>query len=158
MAASSSPANVACVWGANGISGVAMVDALIEQERSNWNRIICISRRPTQLDVDDDRIYFISIDILESSVNEIVTELEKAGGKNITHVYQFTYMEKQDENELDEFNKILFQKALGASIEVAGEHIKCVTLQTGYKVAFQQSNETSILSSFFVVLWCSQRW
>lgn len=147
MAAPSSSVNVACVWGANGISGVAMVDALIEQKRSQWNRIICISRRPTQLDVDDDRIYFISFDLLESSVNEIVTELEKAGGKNITHVYHFTYIEKQDENELDEVNKILLQKALNASIKVAGEHIKCVTLQTGYKVIHQRSNKTTIFSS-----------
>ncbi|UJR26448.1 hypothetical protein I4U23_007778 [Adineta vaga] len=130
---SSSSANVACVWGANGISGTAMIDAFIEQPRNEWSKIICISRRSTQLDVDDDRIYFISIDIFTASVNEIVAELIKAGGETITHIYHFTYVEKQDEKESDESNKILLQKALDASIKVAGERIKCFTLQTGYK-------------------------
>lgn len=110
MASSSS--KVACVWGANGISGTAMVDILVEQSRNEWSKIICISRRPTQLDVDDDRIHFISIDILTASVDEIVKELSKAGGESITHVYHYTYIEKKDEQELDEVNKLLFQKAL----------------------------------------------
>jgi hypothetical protein len=132
MASSSS--NVACVWGANGISGTAMIDVLVEQPRNEWSKIICISRRPTQLDVDDDRIHFISIDILKASVDEIVTELSKAGGENITHVYHYTYIEKQDEKELDEVNKILFQKALDATVKIAGKQVKCVSLQTGYKV------------------------
>ena len=132
MASSSS--NVACVWGANGISGIAMINVLTEQSRKEWNKIICISRRPTQLDVEDDRIHFISIDILQASVDEIATELLKAGGDKITHVYHYTYIEKKDENELDEVNKILFQKALDVTVKVAGKHVKCVLLQTGYKV------------------------
>jgi actin-like ATPase involved in cell morphogenesis len=137
----SSP-NVACVWGANGISGTAMIDILVEQPRNEWAKIICISRRPTQLDVDDDRIYFISIDILEASVDQIVKELSKAGGEAITHVYHYTYIEKKDENELDEINKRLFQKALDVTVKIAGKHIKCVSLQTGYKVRRNYSNFT----------------
>ena len=62
----SSSSNVAYVWGANGISGTAMIDILAKQSRNEWSQIICISRRPTQLDVDDNRIYFISIDILKA--------------------------------------------------------------------------------------------
>jgi actin-like ATPase involved in cell morphogenesis len=130
----SSSTNVACVWGANGISGTAMIDILVEQPRNEWSKIICISRRPTQLDVNDDRIHFISIDILKASVDEIVTELSKAGGETITHVYHYTYIEKKDENELDEVNKILFQKALDVTVKIAGKQVKCVSLQTGYKV------------------------
>ena len=72
MASSSS--NVACVWGANGISGIAMINVLIEQSRQDWSKIICVSRRPTQLDVEDNRIHFISIDILQAGVDEIATE------------------------------------------------------------------------------------
>jgi hypothetical protein len=131
---SSLPSNVACVWGANGISGTAMIDILVEQPRNEWSKIICISRRPTQLDVDDDRIYFISIDILKASVDEITKELLKAGGEAITHVYHYTYIEKKDEKELDEVNKILFQKALDVTVKIAGKRVKCVSLQTGYKV------------------------
>ncbi|CAF3670925.1 unnamed protein product [Adineta steineri] len=66
-------------------------------------------------------------------VDEIVTELLKAGGQSITHVYHYTYIEKKDENELDEVNKILFQKALDVTVKIAGEQVKCVSLQTGYK-------------------------
>ncbi|CAF1055708.1 unnamed protein product [Rotaria sordida] len=84
-------------------------------------------------DVEDDRIYFISIDILQASVDEIVTELSKVGGESITHVYHYTYIEKQDEKELDQVNKILFQKALDSTVKIAGKQIKCVLLQTGYK-------------------------
>lgn len=128
-----SSANVACIWGANGISGMALVDALLEQPRNEWKRIICISRRPTQLNVDDERIYFISIDILEESVDNIIAELSKAGGEMITHVYHFTYVEKQNEEESDRINKILFQKALDVTEKIAGKQIKCFLLQTGYK-------------------------
>ncbi|CAF3333904.1 unnamed protein product [Rotaria sp. Silwood1] len=127
------PSNVACVWGANGISGTAMIDLLVEQPRNEWSKIICISRRPTQLDVEDDRVHFISIDILQANVDEIVTELSKAGGESITHVYHYTYIEKKDEKELDQVNTILFQKALDATVKIAGKQIKCVLLQTGYK-------------------------
>jgi len=155
MASSSS--NVACVWGANGISGVAMIDVLIEQSRHEWNKIICISRRPTQLDVNDDRIHFISIDILQASVDDIVTELSKAGGEKITHVYHYTYIEKKDEKELDEINQILLQKALDVTVKIAGKQVKCVLLQTGYKVSINVL--LSIISNhlfvFFVVLWCT---
>jgi len=134
MTASSNSSKVACVWGANGISGTAMVDILTEQPRDEWTRIICISRRPSQLDADDDRIYFISIDILKASVDEIVSELSKAGGETITHVYHYTYIEKKDEKELDEVNKMLFQKALDVTAKIAGKQVQCVSLQTGYKV------------------------
>jgi actin-like ATPase involved in cell morphogenesis len=130
---SSSP-KIACVWGANGISGTAMIETLVKQSRNEWSKIICISRRPTQLDVDDTRIYFISIDILTAGVNEIVAELSKVGGEAITHVYHYTYIEKKDEKELDEVNKILFQKALDVTVKIAGKQVKCVSLQTGYKV------------------------
>ncbi|CAF2306045.1 unnamed protein product [Rotaria sp. Silwood2] len=59
--------NVACVWVANRIFGTVMIDLLVEQPQNEWSKIICISRRPTQLDVEDNRVYFISIDILQAS-------------------------------------------------------------------------------------------
>ena len=131
---SSSSSRVACIWGANGISGIAMIDQLIEQSSNDWNRIICISRRSNQLNTEDSRIDFVSIDILHSSVNEIVEQLEKVNGENITDVFHFTYIEKSNEEELDEINKILLQKALDACVKIAGQTIKSFSLQTGYKV------------------------
>ncbi|CAF2714350.1 unnamed protein product [Rotaria sp. Silwood2] len=52
--------NVACVWVANRIFGTVMIDLLVEQPQNEWSKIICISRRPTQLDVEDNR--FCSVD------------------------------------------------------------------------------------------------
>lgn len=146
----SSP-NVACVWGANGISGMAMVDALLERPRNEWKRIICISRRSTQLDVEDERIYFISIDVLEETVEKIAEELLKAGGEMITHVYHFTYIEKNNEEELDRVNKILFQKALDVTEKIAGQQIKCFSLQTGYKVETLKTNDEKELRYFSIM-------
>lgn len=130
----STPSHVACVWGANGISGSAMVRVLVEQSRQEWSRIICLSRRPTQLEMDDDRIYFITIDILQASVDDLVRELGKAGGDSITHVFYYAYIDKQDETELDDVNKRLLQKTLDVTVQLAGPQIRCFSLQTGYKV------------------------
>jgi hypothetical protein len=134
----STPSHVACVWGANGISGSAMVRVLVEQSRHEWSRIICLSRRPTQLETHDDRIYFITIDILQASVDDLVRELGKAGGGSITHVFYYAYIEKQDETELDDVNKRLLEKALDATVQLAGPQIRCFSLQTGYKVDLSQ--------------------
>ncbi|UJR32523.1 hypothetical protein I4U23_019985 [Adineta vaga] len=126
-------ANVACVWGANGISGTGMIDALIEQSLSAFSKIICISRRKMQFDIEDKRIYFISIDLIEAGIDEIVTELIKADGHTITHMFYYAHVPKMDEIEQDNINKILLQKALDATEKVAGKNVKCVSLQTGYK-------------------------
>ncbi|CAF4036034.1 unnamed protein product [Rotaria sordida] len=135
MTSSTTPAKVACVWGANGISGMAMIEILAQQSRSEWSKIISISRRPMLSDIEDDRIHFISIDIMKASVDEIASELIKADGHTITHMFHYTYIEKMDENELDEVNKTLLQKALDATEKVAGKNVQCISLQTGYKVS-----------------------
>ena len=132
--ASTTP-KVACVWGANGISGSAMIRLLVEQPRTQWTRILCISRRPTQLEIgDDDRVYFISIDLLQATVDNLIRELLKAGGERMTHVFYYAYIEKQDEVELDEVNRAIFQKVLDVTVRIAQQPIQCFSLQTGYKV------------------------
>ena len=133
---SPSSARVACVWGANGISGIAMIDLLVEQPASEWKKIICISRRPCQLDVSDSRVAFVSIDVLETSVEKIVQELEKVDGRTITDVFHYTYIEKKDEDELDRVNRIILEKALDACVQLAGHTIRSFSLQTGYKVSW----------------------
>jgi hypothetical protein len=140
MSSSSSSSRVACIWGANGISGIAMIDHLIEQSSNDWNHIICISRRSNQLNTEDNRIDFVSIDILNSSVDEIVEQLDKVNGKTITDVFHFTYIEKTNEEELDQVNKILLEKALDACVKIAGQTIKSFSLQTGYKVSLNFFN------------------
>ena len=154
MASTSS--RVACVWGANGISGSAMIRVLVEQSRQEWSRIICISRRPTLLDIDDDRIYFLAIDITEASVDDLLRELGKMGGESITDVFYYAYIAKQDETELDDVNKRLLQKALDVTVRLAGAQIRCFSLQTGYKVSCSPSFLTVLKP--FLVLRRSQGW
>ncbi|UJR27752.1 hypothetical protein I4U23_009025 [Adineta vaga] len=132
MSSSISP-RVACIWGTNGISGTALLDALLKQSVNEWNRIICISQRRFQLDIKDERIQFISIDILNSTSDEISNELIKINGQTITDVFHYTYIEKSTEEELDRINRIIFEKALDVCVRVAGKTLKSFSLQTGYK-------------------------
>ena len=113
-----------------------MIRLLVEQPRAAWSRILCISRRPTQSEIDDDdRVYFISIDLLQTTVDQLTRELLKAGGERMTHVFYYAYIEKQDEAELDEVNRTIFQKVLDVSVRIAQQPIQCFSLQTGYKVS-----------------------
>lgn len=130
----SSSARVACVWGANGISGLAMIDHLLEQPSSEWKKIICISRRPCQYEFDDRRIVFVSVDLLQSSVEDIVRALDQVEGRTITDVFHYTYVEKKTEEELDEMNRSVLEKALEVCAQLAGQTIRSFSLQTGYKV------------------------
>ena len=114
-----------------------MIDHLIEQCSNDWSRIICISRRSNQVKIEDHRIEFLSIDIINSSVEEIVEQLEKVNGKDITDVFHYTYIEQNNEEDLDRVNKILLEKTLNACAKVAGQTIKSFSLQTGYKVRFR---------------------
>lgn len=134
MASSSNPGKVACIWGGNGISGMAMIEIIAQQPRNEWSKIISISRRPILSDIKDDRIHSISIDIMTASVDEIASKLSEVDGQTITHMFHYTYIEKADDDELDQVNKALLQKALDATKKVAGKNVQCVLLQTGYKV------------------------
>ncbi|KND03569.1 uncharacterized protein SPPG_01044 [Spizellomyces punctatus DAOM BR117] len=122
----------AIVFGANGISGTAMLQALVAQEPAQFSKIVAISRRPPQINLDDPRIHFVSIDILNSSLNEIIKKMRDAGTQDASHAFHYTYIAKNDEEELTEVNKELFHKALEATAAVAKD-LKCFLLQTGYK-------------------------
>lgn len=126
---------IACIWGGNGISGMAMIEHLIGQSTREWKRIICISRRMNQLTIEDDRIDFISLDLLNSSIDDIIDQLKTVNGDRITDVFHYTYIEKSNEEELDRVNKIILEKALEACATVAGQTIQSFSLQTGYKVS-----------------------
>lgn len=125
---------VACIWGANGISGTAMIDHLIEQPSTEWNKIICISRRTPQFEFDDPRIVFVTIDLLQTNVKQIVDILDQVGGRMITDVFHYTYIEKKTEEELDQVNRLILEKALEVCAQLAGQTIRSFSLQTGYKV------------------------
>ncbi|OZJ03126.1 hypothetical protein BZG36_03877 [Bifiguratus adelaidae] len=123
---------VALVFGANGVSGLALLEALFEQPKSEWSKIISVSRRPPQLDHKDDRVHHISIDLLHKSTDDLASEIDKAGGREVTHAFHYTYIEKSDENELIEVNRTLFKTALDACASACPK-LQVFQLQTGYK-------------------------
>lgn len=125
----------AIIFGANGISGIAMTKVLLESDE--LSPIICVSRRPPQLEETsaNSRIQFVSIDMVKSSADELASKISAAGGAVAQHAYFYTYLEKQDPKEHIEINKMLLEKALNA-VSLVSPKLKAFMLQTGYKVSF----------------------
>lgn len=128
----SSPRNY-LVWGANGVSGIAALRALVEQPSDVVGSILAVSRRPPQVDLKDKRIKFVSIDILNASVEDITKQLKANGGENVNVALHYTYIEKKDAQELLDINHILLSKGLDSTYAAAGKNLKHFHLQTGYK-------------------------
>jgi nucleoside-diphosphate-sugar epimerase len=125
----------AIIFGANGISGVAMTKALLAS--NEWGPIICVSRRPPQLDeaVNHKDIKFVSIDMVQSSADALASKLSEAGAAVAQHTFFYTYIEKQDPKEMNDVNKMLLEKALHA-LGLVSPKLKSFMLQTGTKVHF----------------------
>jgi nucleoside-diphosphate-sugar epimerase len=121
------------VWGANGVSGIAAVHALLEQPSSKISKVIAVSRRPPQIPVDDDRLTFLSIDILKTSSDEMAEKIRAVGGDRISVAHHYTYIEKSDPREATDVNVLLLDRALEATWAAAGNNLKVFHLQTGYK-------------------------
>jgi nucleoside-diphosphate-sugar epimerase len=128
-----SQSKVALVWGANGVSGSAMMRELTKLPSEEWSSIIGVSRREMQCGEKDPRIKFVAVDVLNSPIDEIVMKLKEAGGDKVTHVSHYTYIEKQTEDEMVSVNTTLLEKALHATAAVS-KNVKVFHLQTGYKV------------------------
>lgn len=121
------------VWGANGVSGTAALRALVEQPSSVVGTIIAVSRRPPQIDLKDDRIKFVSVDILNASATEIAGKLKQHGGDKINIALHYTYIEKANNDELIQVNHTLLERALDATHLAARDNLQHFHLQTGYK-------------------------
>ncbi|BGP06289.1 hypothetical protein JCM10049v2_002110 [Rhodotorula toruloides] len=123
--------STALVFGANGVSGIALLQALSASSDKEWKKIIAISRRPPVLDHDDSRIVFESVDLLAPK-DEVVQKLRHAGAAEATHTFFYAYIAKEDEQDLIDVNRKLFGNAMAAVAEVA-KQMKVFLLQTGYK-------------------------
>jgi hypothetical protein len=121
----------AIIFGANGISGIAMTKTLLASDE--WGPIICVSRRPPQLETNDSRIQFVSIDMVTSSAEDLASKLSATGAAIAQYAFFYTYIEKQDPQEIADVNKMLLEKALQATSLVAPK-LKSFMLQTGTKV------------------------
>ncbi|KAI8576403.1 hypothetical protein K450DRAFT_274755 [Umbelopsis ramanniana AG] len=122
----------AVIFGANGISGIAMTKALLASDE--WGPIICVSRRPPQLEeaANDSRIQFVSIDMVKSSADDLASKLSAAGAAVAQHAFFYTYIEKQDFKEMNDVNLMLLEKALHA-LGLVSPKLKSFMLQTGAK-------------------------
>lgn len=156
---SESTARVACIWGANGISATAIIDLLVGQPKNEWKEIICISRRPPQIDRNDDRLKFLNVNLLEYSIEHIIGQLKHIGAQDMTDVFYYVYIEHQDEEELDKINRNLLQKVLEICLRVAAKSIRSFSLQTGYKVRrfemFSRGKKTK--SNEYFSFFCNQQ-
>lgn len=121
----------AIVFGANGVSGTATITQLAKCK--DWLKVISVSRRPAQLDFDDPRIIHVSIDILQNTIPEIAKRLSDAGAIDATHVFHYTYIEKETPEEQTRVNVELLKKTLEAVVNTC-PRLEAFVLQTGMKV------------------------
>ncbi|PWN48886.1 NAD(P)-binding protein [Violaceomyces palustris] len=121
------------VWGANGVSGIAAVKALLDRPKTEIDGVIAVSRRPAQIPNKDERYKFLSIDLLNAEVEEVIEKLNQVGGQQVDTALHYTYIEKKDQQELTDINMVLLKKALDATVGAAGKKFRHFHLQTGYK-------------------------
>ena len=125
------PGKVAFITGANGITGNAILEYLVETTTSEqWSKIITTSRSPFKAIVSDPRIDFIALDFSKPS-SELATKMKDLC-KPVTHAYFSSYVHKDDFALLNSANSALFENFLGALVETAPD-LENVTLQTGGK-------------------------
>lgn len=65
------------------VSGIALLDALSQTPKTEWKKIIAVSRRPPVLEHKDPRIHFVSIDLLAGK-EEIIKGLRSVGAEETT--------------------------------------------------------------------------
>jgi nucleoside-diphosphate-sugar epimerase len=125
------PGKVAFITGANGITGNAILEYLVETTTAEqWSKIITTSRSPFKAIVSDPRIEFIALDFSKPS-SELASKMKDICS-TVTHAYFSSYIHKDDFAQLNSANSALFENFLGALVEVAPA-LENVTLQTGGK-------------------------
>ncbi|KAH7389970.1 hypothetical protein BKA66DRAFT_489447 [Pyrenochaeta sp. MPI-SDFR-AT-0127] len=122
---------VALVTGANGISGNALIEHLIRQPRSEWDRIIITSRTPPKAYWQDARVEFIPLDFMQP-VEKLIPIMQEEC-QNVTHAFFTSYVHADDFTQLRDTNVPLFRNFLDSLDSVAGDSLQRVCLQTGGK-------------------------
>ncbi|TIB98997.1 hypothetical protein E3Q17_02789 [Wallemia mellicola] len=118
----------AIVFGASGISGISLIDTLLE-DPAKWTKIVAVSRRPPPQ--KSEKISHVSVDLLNSTPDEIAGSLVKGGAGNATHAFFFSYIAKENEDDLINTNYKLFSNSVEALYK--GTTVQAFLLQTGYK-------------------------
>src|SRR5947209_9844365 len=122
---------VAFITGANGITGSAILEHLVQTTNSEqWSKIVITSRSPFKSAISDPRVEFIALDF--SQKPEILEEEMGGVCKEVIHAYFSSYVHVDDFAELNTANRLLFENFLSALFEVSPDLENC-TLQTGGK-------------------------
>ncbi|EOQ98758.1 hypothetical protein J056_002868 [Wallemia ichthyophaga EXF-994] len=116
----------ALVFGATGISGIAAIEALLND--SSYSRIIAISRRP----VERECVEHIPIDLIHSTPAEIADALDAGGAGSSTHVFFYAYIDSKNTDEQNAVNNQLFERSI-EGVSMACTRLSHFHLQTGYK-------------------------
>lgn len=81
-------ANVAFITGANGITGSAILEYLVQTTTSEqWSKIITTSRGPFKTTVSDPRVSFIALDF--SQKPDVLAKTMRGVCNDVTHAYLF---------------------------------------------------------------------
>jgi nucleoside-diphosphate-sugar epimerase len=134
----------AVITGANGISGSAMLRALLKSP-TRWSKIICLSRRPPYSGEKlPGHVEHVPVDFLDKPA-DIASTLEKHNVRDVDYIFFFAYIQPppkdgmgiwSDADELTRVNKDLLSNFIEA-IKIAKWQPKRFMLQTGVSVKNQ---------------------
>jgi nucleoside-diphosphate-sugar epimerase len=122
---------VAFITGANGISGGAILEHLVDNTtEKEWSKIIITSRNSFQSRMQDPRVHFIALDFT-ASPSELVPLMYELC-KDTMNAYFTSYVHDDNFSNLAAANTSLFSNFLTALTTVAAG-LENVTLQTSGK-------------------------
>jgi len=134
------PGLTALVFGASGVTGHALLKALLAHQGSpSFARVIGLTNRPlssaiAQLPKDQRLELYSGCDLLDREKS--LLQLQHIPGiGDVTHVYYAAYGgHGSDFKELRRVNEEMLTNAIGGVEVVCGEGLRFVTLNTGGKV------------------------
>jgi nucleoside-diphosphate-sugar epimerase len=141
--------NHALVYGASGITGWAIVNAILEGYPSNstFSKVTALTNRPLPPDVaqwpESDKLQVVSgLDLLagDQSNLELTMKERISDVESVTHVYFFAYIMDADPEKEISINVDLLKRAVTA-VENLSTNLKFVVLPTGTKVSSIPENE-----------------
>ena len=134
--------NQALIFGASGISGWAIVNAILNEypDDTTFSKVTALTNRPLPPEVaqwpQSDKLEVVSgLDLLtgdqaalDSTMKARIADVDK-----ITHVYFFAYVMDPDPEKEISINMALLERAVTA-VETLSDSLKFVVLPTGTKV------------------------
>ncbi|KAI5367305.1 Putative NAD(P)-binding domain superfamily [Septoria linicola] len=119
---------IAFITGANGASGNALLEHLVDRTTSEeWSRIVVTSRSPLRKTYTDARVHYVQLDF-QQRPGELI-DLMANSCADVTHAFFASYLHTDNFGDLNKINTTLFENFLLALTSVARGLKRCV-LQT----------------------------